>query len=70
MWHKSTHTLDTLTKLCSTKVKLEWTGIEQKYFMTMKKIVDRDVLFSRPNFIKEFIIHADISNQHLGGAIG
>ena len=37
MWRKHKHTLDTLIKLCSTTVKLEWTRIEQKYFIEMKK---------------------------------
>ena len=36
MWRKHTHTLAHLTKL-STNVKLEWTDVEQEYFMATKK---------------------------------
>ena len=59
MWHNRVRTLVTLTKLCFTKFKFEWTYVEQKYFMEMKKIVRRDMLFSYPNFSKEFMIHTD-----------
>ena len=44
MWHMLKHTLDPLTKFCYAKVKLKWTDIEKNAFMTMKKIVGRDVL--------------------------
>ena len=31
MWHKHAHTLTPLTKLCSTKLKFNWTPTEQKH---------------------------------------
>ena len=62
MWRNNAHTRNTLTKVCSTKVKFECTDVEHKYFMDMKKkIVGRDVLLSYPNFSEEFKIHTDAS---------
>ena len=45
IWQKRTHTLSTLTKLCYTKVKFEWTEVEQKYFMDLKNIWTGHVAF-------------------------
>ena len=63
---KCAHTLDPLTKLWSTKVKLKWTDIDPNSFMEMNKIVSRYSLLSYPNFIEEFIIHADPRKTQLG----
>ena len=38
MWLKSAHTLDTLTKLCSTNAKFRWSDVKQNDFILMKKI--------------------------------
>ena len=46
MWRNHAHTLAPLTKLCSTKVKFKWTGVENNVFLAMKKIVGCDVLIS------------------------
>ena len=69
MWGKHAHKLDPWTKLCSKKVKFEWTDIEHKYFTKMKKIVGRDVLLSYPNFSEAFIIHIYASKTQLRGVI-
>ena len=69
MWHRRAHTLTPLTKLCSTKLKFNWTQTEQKAFEDMKKIVGRDVLLSYPDFSKEFVIHTDASKFQLGAVI-
>ena len=37
MWIKSPYTLSPSTKM-STKVKFEWTDVEQKYFTAIKKL--------------------------------
>ena len=66
MWCKRAHTIDPLTKLCSTKVILKYTDVKN-YFIEMKKILVRDILLSYPNFSAEFIIHMDDSKmQHWG----
>ena len=62
MWRKRAHTLDPLTKLCSTEVKFKWTDVESNAFIVMKKIVGRDILLFYPNFREKFIIHTDASN--------
>ena len=59
MWRKCTHTIAPLTKPCSTRVNLKWTDVENNDFVSMKKIVGRDVLLSYPIFSKEFIIHTN-----------
>ena len=59
MWCKRAHTLAPLTKYFSTKVKYEWTDVEQKSFMEMNKILGRYVLLSYPNFSKILIVHTD-----------
>ena len=51
IWRKRANTLAPLTKLCSMKVKLKWTDVENNDFIATKKIVGRDVLLSYPNFI-------------------
>ena len=65
MWNKYAHTLAPLQKLCSTKVKFKWTDIKNDAFISMRKIVGRDVLLYYPNFIEIFIIHTDASKTHL-----
>ena len=50
MWRKHAHTLPTLTKLCSMKVKFRWTDIEIYAFIDMNILVGHDVLLSYPNF--------------------
>ena len=69
MWRKRAHTLGSLTKLCSTKVKFKWTDVENNAFIAMKKIVVHDVLLYYPNFSGKFIIHTAASNTQLGGII-
>ena len=59
MWRIHAHTLSTLTKLCSTKVKFKWTDVEKNSFMAMTKILRRDIILSNPYFIEDFIIHID-----------
>ena len=46
MWHNHAHTLSTLTKLCTTEVKFEWTELEQKPFVDTEIILGRDFLLS------------------------
>ena len=50
MWRKRAHVLAPITKICSTKVKFKWNDVDNNYFIAMKNIVGRDVLFSYPNF--------------------
>ena len=69
MWHKHSHTLAPLTKLCYTKVYFKWTNVEQNYSMAMNKIVGRYVILSYPNFSEEFIIHTDDRKIHLWGVM-
>ena len=69
MWRKHTHTLDTVTKLCSNKAKFTWNGVDHKEFIEMKKIVGHDILLSYPNVSEEIIIHTDASRTHTGGVI-
>ena len=66
MWRKRAHTLATLTKLCSTKIKFECTYVDNYAFIDMKKMVGRQALLSCPNFSEIFIIHTDASKMHLG----
>ena len=44
MWIKRTHKISPLNKLCYTKVKFEWTDVEQKLLMGFKILVGRCVL--------------------------
>ena len=69
MWRKRAHTLAPSTKLCSTKVKLKWTDVENNAFIAMENIVGRDVLLYYPNFSEKFIIQTDASNTQIGGII-
>ena len=68
MWRNHKHKLNTLAKLCSIKVKFQWTRIEQKSFIEMKK-VGRDLFLLYPNFSEEFIIHTDARKMQLEGVI-
>ena len=69
IWRKRAHTLAILKKLCSTKVKFKWTDKENDDFISMMKIVGRNVLLSYPNFNEIFIIHTNASKTQLGGVI-
>ena len=69
MCHKRAHTLDPLTKLCSTKVKFKWTDVENNPFIEMKKILGCEILLSYTNFSEMFIIHTDARKMQLGGMI-
>ena len=69
MWCKRAHILASLTKLCLTKVNLEWTNIENDYFIEMKKILGRDFILYYLNFSERFIINTDDSKMQLGGVI-
>ena len=51
------------------EVKFKWTDKENNDFISMMKIVGRDVLLSYPNFNERFIIHTDASKTQLGGVI-
>ena len=65
MWRKRTHMLAPLTKMCLTKVKFKWTGVDNDTFIAMNKVVGLDVLLSYPNFSKIFIIHTDARKKQL-----
>ena len=41
------------------KVKFKWTDVEKNGFISMKKILGRDILLSYPKFNEIFIIHTD-----------
>ena len=69
MWRKWAHTLATLNKLFSMKVKFNWETIEKKYFLEMNKIYGRDILLYYYNFSEEIIIHTDAIKFQLGGVI-
>ena len=69
MWLKRAHALSPLTKLCSTKVKFKWTDVDSDAFISMKKIVGRDVLLSYPKFIEIFIIHTGARKTQLQGVM-
>ena len=66
MCHKWTHILAPITKSCSTRFKFKRTDVKQSDFMETKKIVGRDVLFSYPGYIEDFIIHTDANRMHIG----
>ena len=65
MWCNCAHILDYLTKLCPNKANNKWTDVEQNYFISMNKIVGRDVLISYLNFSEELMIHKDASKMQL-----
>ena len=69
MWHKCTHILAPLKKLCSMKVKFKCTDIEHNALIALKVIVGCDALLSCPNFRERFIIHTDASKTQLGVVI-
>ena len=69
MWCKCAHTLDPLTKLCSTKVKFKWNDVYNNSCISIKKVVGHEILLSYPTFSKKFIIHTNASKTQLGGVI-
>ena len=69
MWRKHTHTLAPLTKICSTKVKCKWNGLDHNAFMTTKNILGLDILLSCPDFIEIFLIHIDATKTQIGGGV-
>ena len=69
MWGKRSEILAPLTALTSVKVPWKWTDVEQNAFMTMKKIMAREVVLAYPNFDKPFEIHTDASAYQLGSVI-
>ena len=69
MWRKHAHTLEPLTKICSTKVKFKWNGIKKNPFMEIKNIVVREILLSYTNSSEEFINHTDDYKTKTGGLI-
>ena len=69
MWGKRSEILAPLTDLTSVKVPWKWTDVEQNAFMTMKKIMAREVVLAYPNFDKPFEIHTDASAYQLGSVI-
>ena len=69
MWIRRAHTLAPLTGMTSAAVKWEWTSEHQKAFDTIKRIMDREVLLTHPNFQNPFHVHADASKLQLGSVI-
>ena len=53
-------------KICSNKVKLEWTAVEQKAFTEINKIIGRYMLHPYPKFIDICIINVDAIKLQLG----
>ena len=53
-----------LPQLIHTLLKYKWTDVEQKDFMSINKIVGRDVLLSCLNFVEEFKSHIDARKTH------
>ena len=66
MWRKHAHTLASLTHLCSTKVKFQWTDLEKNAIMETNKIVGRDVLLLYPNLIKILSLTWMLAKHRLG----
>jgi hypothetical protein len=69
MWIRRSEILAPLTRLTSSKVKWQWTDVEQTAFDTIKRIIGREVLLSYPDFTKPFEIHTDASHTQLGAVI-
>ena len=69
MWPRRSHTADSLNKLTSIKRNFKWTQVEQDNFDKIKNIMDRDTLFTYPDFNETFKIHTDDSAFRLGAVI-
>ena len=69
MWCKSAHTLADLKQLCLIKVEFKWTDVENNAYISVNKIVGRDVPAYYPKFTEIFIICTDTSKTQLGGVI-
>ena len=69
MWIRRSEILAPLTKMCSSKVKWQWTNVEQTAFENIKTILSKEVLLSYPDFNLPFEIHTDASKIQLGAVI-
>ena len=63
------HILQHFSKLTSSKVKLNWTDVEQNSFYNIKKIVAHNNLSSYPTFNQQFYIHMDSNGFQLGAVV-
>ena len=62
MWARCSHTLETLNKINSSKVKFKWNKVEQEKPKEINPIVARNILSSYPDFNTEFRIHINASD--------
>ena len=51
------------------KKKLKWTGVNQKAFEDIKKVMTKETILTSPNFNEVFEIHTDTSDRQLGAII-
>ena len=65
MWARPSHTLESLTKKPSNKVKFKWTKIEQDAFNEIKWILDYDALSIYLSFNERFKVNPDTRNFQL-----
>ena len=65
MWERHSHTLATLTKITSGKVKFKWTIIKQDAFEEIKQVTASNVLLACSYFNKYFEINTNASNLQL-----
>ena len=69
MCARRSHILHPITALTLTKVKFEWTDVEQKAFDEIKRTISHETLLAYPHFNKRFDIHTDTSNHQTGAVI-
>jgi hypothetical protein len=58
-----------LTKMLRKDVKFEWNPTAEQVFQWIKKVLTSDIILTRPNFDKTFILHTDGSALGLGAVL-
>lgn len=69
IWRGRSHHLAPLTQIVGKKSKFQWKEPQQRAFDQLKTIISEETMLLFPNFQQEFIIHTDVSDYQLGGAI-
>ena len=69
MWPRRSHTLESLNRITSDKIKFKWIKVEQDAFEKIKRTVACYTLLTYPDFNETFKMHTDASAFQFGAVI-